>query len=239
MLDLILDLIFPQRTCCLCRRPGFFWSSRPWCDACDDKLKKAGTAHNICRRCGKFLTTDQSLCRECQEEEPPFFIARATGPYESCHRQVVKQYKFMEKRKLSHVMARMMSQIVLETPEYWPLDMVIPVPMSREGLIKRGFDQSELLASRIARRIGVRFEPHLLVRVKAGPPQRELSREMREKNLLHAFAVERPDRLRGKNVLLVDDVYTTGSTARECTRTLLGAGAKRVGVIAWAAGKGY
>lgn len=239
MIEIILDILFPRNACCLCRSPGFFWSHRPWCDACEEKIKESGAGLNICKRCGKFLTNDQLLCRECQEDDPPFFIARAVGPYEGCHRQLIKQYKFMEKKHLATIMAKMMSQVVLDNQDYWPLDIVVPVPMSREGLIKRGFNQSELLASRIAGRIRTRLEPQVLIRVKASPPQRELSREMREKNLLQAFAVQNPERVKGKNILLVDDVYTTGSTARECTRTLLDAGAKRVCVVAWASGKGF
>ena len=239
MIDIILDILFPRHSCCLCRRPGFFWSRSPWCDACTEKMKESVTELNICRRCGKFLTNKQHLCRECQEGDPPFFMARAVGPYEDCYRQLVKQYKFMEKRHLAWSMAQMMAQVVRDNPEYWPLDIVVPVPMSPEGLIRRGFNQSELLAKRIARCLKLRFEPQVLVRVKDSAPQRELSREMREQNLLHAFAIKKPKRIKGKNVLLVDDVYTTGSTVRECTRTLLDAGAVRVGVIAWASGKGF
>jgi len=111
--------------------------------------------------------------------------------------------------------------------------------MSREGLLRRGFNQSELLASCIARDLKVKYDPDVLLRVKDSSPQRELSKEMREKNLLDAFVVSKPERVKGKNILLVDDVYTTGSTAKECTRTLLKAGANRVGVISWASGKGF
>ena len=140
---------------------------------------------------------------------------------------------------MASIMAKMMSQVVLKNRNFWPLDIVVPVPMSREGLLRRGFNQSDLLASRIARRIRIRFEPQALKRVKFSSPQRELSREMRRKNLSQAFVVENPKRVKGKNILLVDDVYTTGSTARECTKTLLEGGAKRVSVIAWASGKGF
>lgn len=239
MIDILLDIIFPRNACCLCRRPGFFWSRSPWCDDCQDKMNELGAGLNICQRCGKFLTNDQLLCRDCREGDPPFFIARAVGPYEGCQRQLIKQYKFMEKKFLAWSMAKMMSQVVRDNRDYWPLDIVVPVPMSREGLLRRGFNQSELLASRIAKDLRVRFESQVLARIKDSSPQRELSREMREKNLLHAFVVNNPVRVKGKNVLLVDDVYTTGSTARECTRTLLDAGARRVGVISWASGKGF
>ena len=239
MLDILLDILFPRRACCLCRRPGFYWSGSPWCDECQNKMEESRERLNICARCGKFLTDDQPLCKECQEVDPPFFIARAVGPYQGCHRQIIKQYKFMEKRFLSWSMAKMMARLVRDNKDYWPLDIVVPVPMSREGLLRRGFNQSELLASCIARDLKVKYDPDVLLRVKDSSPQRELSKEMREKNLLDAFVVSKPERVKGKNILLVDDVYTTGSTAKECTRTLLKAGANRVGVISWSSGKGF
>ncbi len=239
MIDMILDLIFPQRACCLCRSPGFYWSRHPWCSECEKGLQELRTKHKICPKCGKFLLEDEPMCRECRMADPPFAIARAVGPYEGAHRQVVKQFKFLEKKKLVRRMACLMAEVVLKEPAYWPLDAVVPVPVSQEGLKTRGFNQSELLAAKIARIIKVSFEPAVLIRVKATPPQRELSRELREQNLRHAFAVGDHSRVRGKNILLVDDVYTTGSTVRECTRTLYEAGALKVSVIVWAAGKGF
>ncbi|MGE5421745.1 MAG: ComF family protein [Ignavibacteriales bacterium] len=136
-------------------------------------------------------------------------------------------------------MGQMMADKVKETPQFWPIDMVVPVPMSSSGVRKRGFNQSELLSARITKLLKLRHDPRVLIRVKETPPQRELSRQEREKNLKDAFAIKDPKHIQGKNVLLVDDVYTTGSTVKECTNALLKAGAARVGVISWAAGKGF
>ena len=185
------------------------------------------------------MEDDLQVCLDCQESKPLFSIARAVGPYEGGYRQVIKQFKFLEKKKLACRMAQMMADVVIDTPGYWPLDVVVPVPVSQEGMISRGFNQSELLARRIARYIRVKLMPEVLVRIKMVPPQRDLSREERKKNLINAFAVPNNEWVKGKNVLLVDDVYTTGTTARECSRVLYDAGANRVSVIAWAAGKGF
>lgn len=239
MFNRILDVLFPQHECCLCRSRGIYWSSSPWCKDCDSKLIEAGKKNNICRQCGKFLNHEGESCTECQTDNPPFFVARAVGPYEGNYRKIIKIYKFLERQGMAVKMGHMMADKVKETPQLWPIDMVVPVPMSSSGVRKRGFNQSELLSARIAKLLKLRHEPRVLIRVKETPPQRELSRQEREKNLKDAFAVKTPNHIQGKNVLLVDDVYTTGSTVKECTNALLKAGAARVGVISWAAGKGF
>jgi ComF family protein len=140
---------------------------------------------------------------------------------------------------MSIKMGEMMAAVVIEEPAYWPIDIIVPVPISKGNLKQRGFNQSELLAKQISKVVKRRMYPHLLRRIKETPSQRELTREERVENLLCAFEVTDPALVKGKNVLLVDDVYTTGSTIRECTRILLEAGAESVGVITWATGSGY
>ena len=117
--------------------------------------------------------------------------------------------------------------------------MIVPVPSTKASIKQRGFNQTEVLGSQISKELKVKMYPDLLVRVKETPSQRECTREEREKNLLQAFAVNKVDCIEGKNILLVDDVFTTGSTSRECARTLLDHGASTVKVITWATGKGY
>lgn len=239
MIDLILDLIFPQNACCLCHTPGNFWSRRPWCDRCDEEMRNAAAKLPYCEKCGKFLPDGGGICAECAREEPPFFIARAVGPYEGCYRKIIKAYKFMGNRGLAVKMAQLMARVVQANDKYQPLDLVVPVPAAVESLSQRGFNQSELLARKIAKILKLKHLPHALQRAQGTLVQHELSREEREKNLRGAFTTKENQALKGKNILLVDDVYTTGITARECTRALLEAGARRVCVITWAAGKGY
>lgn len=132
-----------------------------------------------------------------------------------------------------------MAQVVKNEAGFWPLDLIIPVPASRGSLKQRGFSQTELLARQISRCLKVPMNSGILTRVKDTPNQRELTREEREKNLLSAFDIKDKRKIEGKNILLVDDVYTTGSTIRECTRMLLEAGAARVSVVTWATGVSY
>lgn len=117
--------------------------------------------------------------------------------------------------------------------------MIVPVPISRNSLQVRGFNQTELLARKIGKELGVKVDCGALVRTRDTPHQTELTKEERERNLACVFQVSDPRKVEGKNILLVDDVYTTGTTSKECTRALLDAGAVRVCVITWATGRGF
>lgn len=239
MLDFLLDIIFPMDRCSLCQKPGRYSTARPWCDECEEAIRNMHEKMHICDRCGKVIAEDKFLCRDCMEKEPPFAIARAVGPYEDSCRIAIKVLKFLGKKNLAVVMGRMMAEVVEKEPRFFPIDLIIPVPASKGHIEQRGFNQTAELARVIGKHLKVKMDDKVLIRVKETPPQRELSREEREKNLLCAFAVQDKEKIYRKNILLVDDVYTTGSTSRECSRTLLREGAERVAVVTWATGHGF
>lgn len=115
-------------------------------------------------------------------------------------------------------------------------DLIVPVPLHRWRLWSRGFNQAALLARSLARDTGIDCEIDLLKRARSTPSLRGLGRRARAKAVQGVFAI-RPDaraRLRGKAIVLVDDVYTSGATSAACTRLLLHAGASRVTILAWA-----
>jgi len=145
----------------------------------------------------------------------------------------------MGRKNLSVRMGEMMAEKVRQEPRYKYIDLIVPVPISWSSLKQRGFNQTELLARQISKNLGIPSDPEVICRIKDTPSQTGLSKEEREKNLLAAFQVRHGHKIKGKNILLVDDVYTTGSTSRECTKVLLEAGADRVCVITWASGKGH
>ncbi len=240
MINLLLDLIIPQSQCCICREPAKINSNQPWCDSCQQNMESLKDCLPICDKCGKYLETgDGFLCRECVNSSPPFHIARAVGPYQDSYRLAIKIFKFMGRKYFGTRMGQMMAAAVKDEPRFWPIDMVVPVPISKGNLKQRGFNQTEVLGKQIANKLRLKMDAHSLVRIKETPSQRELSREEREKNLLFAFAIKDKAKIYRKNILLVDDVFTTGSTSRECTRVLLEGGAKQVSVITWATGKGF
>ncbi|MDD4802889.1 MAG: ComF family protein, partial [Syntrophomonas sp.] len=181
----------------------------------------------------------ETLCTDCRNNPPQFEIARAVGPYEEPYRIATKVLKFMGRKHLAPQMGSMMANVIKQEPRFGQIDLIVPVPISQKGLQQRGFNQTELLARQIGKELGIKMDSTVIERVKETPSQTELSREEREKNLLCAFRITDKSNVLNKNILLVDDVYTTGSTGRECTRTLLKAGAARVCIITWATGKGY
>lgn len=113
----------------------------------------------------------------------------------------------------------------------YPLDVMIPVPLHIRRLRERGFNQAFLLVKELNRRIGISYEGRVLKKIKDTPVQSSLKKRERRKNLTGVFQVKDTEALKGKSVVLVDDVYTTGATVNECSRTLLKAGAERVAVL--------
>lgn len=239
MQNSFMDILFPQNECCVCREAGRYNTRHPWCNQCQEKMDNLRTAMPTCDYCGKYLLNGGSRCEECQVEKPPFNIARAVGPYEEPYRIAIKVLKFLGRRQLGYCMGIMMAEVVREEPLFWPINIIVPVPSSKASMKQRGFNQTEVLGQQIGKCLKLPINAEVLRRIKETPSQRECTREERERNLWRAFEVKDKSKIRGKSILLVDDVYTTGSTSRECSRTLLDAGAERVGVIVWAIGTGY
>lgn len=143
------------------------------------------------------------------------------GLYEDTIREAIHLLKFSGIRRLGRPLGALVAG--LEFPE---ADAVVPVPVGRRGLRERGFNQSALIAKAVSKQRGLPLRIGLLYKCKETPPQVGLSARERLTNLRGAFDTR--GRLRGERVLLIDDVMTTGATAAECSKTLLGAGAKEV-----------
>jgi competence protein ComFC len=116
------------------------------------------------------------------------------------------------------------------TLEY-PVDVMVPVPLHIRRLRERGFNQALLLVKELSKRAGIPYQERVLRKIKDTPVQITLKKRERSKNLKGAFQVQDQEAIKGKTVVLVDDVYTTGATVNECSRALLAAGAKQVAVL--------
>ena len=189
-----------------------------------------------CARCGlpfPFGSGAAAECGSCLAEPPPFDRLRAAVAYGDISRQVALKLKYSGRPGLAETLARFMLRHV-EAEGGDPL--LVPVPLHRWRIWKRGYNQAALIASAVSRRSGLPVGLDLLTRTRATPPLKGLGRRERALAVRGAFAVpaERRALLAGRRILLVDDVYTSGATASACARALKRSGAASVEVLCWA-----
>lgn len=220
----LADLLFPP-TCLLCGAPGD--GGRDLCAGCAVALP-----HNrdACRRCARALgaaSPADGLCGSCQRRAPPFVRTLAALRYETPVPALVAAMKF--NGRLNH--ARLLGQLLadaaraLATP--WP-QVLVPVPLHRQRLAVRGFNQSTEIGRVVGRALELPLDTSAVRRVLATPPQVGLDEPARRRNIRGAFAASRP--WSGARVAILDDVVTTGATVTELSRVLLQAGAESVEV---------
>lgn len=181
-----------------------------------------------CRCCGRSLATGpglaERLCGDCLRTPPPFDSARSPLCYGPPVSTLLHRLKFHGDTAAARVLAG------LGSSEPLSCDLIIPVPLHRSRLQSRGLNQSLVLARRFFPAERDKIVVDLLVRQKKTIPQTGLDGNQRRRNLKGAFAVARPGAVLGRTVLVVDDVFTTGTTLAECSRTLKAAGAAQVHV---------
>ncbi|MGA9800895.1 MAG: ComF family protein [Terriglobales bacterium] len=160
--------------------------------------------------------------------------ATAYGSYDGGLRELIHLLKYEQVRPAAVVLGRMMAESISGLAPYWSGRdvLVVPVPLHRKKLRQRGFNQSELIAQH-ALKLGsadakMILHPRILERRRETQSQIGLTRHQRRENLRGAFTVARPEEIAGREILLVDDVFTTGTTASECARVLRRAGASKV-----------
>ncbi len=178
----------------------------------------------------------ESRCMLCQRTEPPFERALAYGSYDGGLRDLIHLLKFQQVRPAAGVLGRMLAETIASLDEAMPggVIAVVPVPLHVRKQAQRGFNQAEMIARSALQQLSrpERFDlcTGVLVRRRETGSQIGLTRHQRRENLRGAFAVSDATRIVDRDILLIDDVYTTGTTASECARVLRRAGAARVWV---------
>jgi ComF family protein len=239
IMSIIKEFIFPPLAGCLvCGREG---SDGLICRHCLEEWSALAEGLSLCSRCGRFRQQGQvdseGICADCLAEDPPFVLARGALVYEGPVREAIHRFKFSGMQELAVPFGDLMAALVADLYSVRSLAAVVPVPLHPERLRERRFDQSALLASAISRSLHLPLVTDLLCRCRATPSQTNLSRLRRRLNLVAAFTPgDSISDWQGQTVLLVDDVYTTGATAGECSRTLLAAGIGAVYVVTLATG---
>lgn len=216
------------RCACLVTEPGSF------CADCWQKLTFITAPH--CPRCGiPYEIVGGTLdCPDCLAAPPRFAQARAAVVYDDASRPLVLGFKHADQTHLATGLARMMGQA--GATMLANCDGIVPVPLHRRRLFRRCYNQSALLAQKIAKAQALPVWQDLLIRRRSTLPQASLNAKERARNVRDAFAVKpkHAQTVSGKIIVLVDDVLTTGATVNDCCRALAAAGAREVRVLTFA-----
>ncbi|HVP90797.1 MAG TPA: ComF family protein [Terriglobales bacterium] len=221
-------LVFPS-FCRLCSRPLGRPGEKVVCRECWEALApRRGPA---CLCCGRFFegAGGDHLCGRCLERVPPYTVHRSCGRYDGVLRDIILLFKYGRVSALGRPLARFAAAALEAEEGLWEgADGLVPVPLHPKRKRERGFNQSQVLARELARMRGLAVVDNGLVKVRNVPPQASLEAAGREANVRGAYTVRRRARVEGRVLVLVDDVFTTGSTLGECGLALKRAGAREV-----------
>ena len=227
----IADVIFPPR-CASCGDLLRESEGSHFCLICTDRIGFIGRP--LCPRCGIPFAgagADDHLCGDCLLSEPPFSLARAVGRYDGALLDAIHRFKYEERVALGDVLGRLMAEFPFPDFSFTEYSLLVAVPLHPKKLRQRMFNQSVVLARVLAKKFSLPLDLTVLRRSLYTDPQVNLGRNERLANVAGSFTVSAAERIRGKRIILVDDVYTTGSTVKECAKVLRKSGAEEVAVL--------
>ncbi len=241
----ITDLLWPVRCpfCGKCCREGV-------CDSCHRKLKELEIREPYCMKCGKPIRyQEQEYCHDCgcamalTDERKRLSYDRGRGLW--LHKPPVStsiyRFKYHDQRTYAQVYAGCMVQCYGELIRQWKPQALVPIPVHPKRRRERGYNQAEILAFEIGKRMGIPVLTHLVRRVRYTGFQKKLDPEQRKKNLQHAFApgwAREGWSVRLDRVVVIDDIYTTGATINQVSRVLKSMGVQKVYFLAVSIGQG-
>ncbi|GIW46868.1 MAG: amidophosphoribosyltransferase [Deltaproteobacteria bacterium] len=226
----MLELVFPD-LCPYCESP---FRGRGFCSKCLKSIRFI--KGSVCLKCGvpfnsHSQTASHHLCGLCLSgNEFCFHRARSVAVYDGMLKEMLHKFKYNGRLSLGEPI----SQVFVEgfPSDFEPVDLVVPVPLHLNKLRKREYNQSLILGLKVAKFLGVCIDPFVIKREVDTKPQFEITnRSERLRNVRNAFRVVNTKKVKNKSVLVLDDVFTTGSTSNECSRVLLDAGASCVQVV--------
>ncbi len=219
----LLAVLFPPR-CLLCGKPTAHLNAL--CEDCIHDLPSLTGPR--CVKCQAPLSDpSMDLCRSCGTQQRWFDLALSLGPYDSAWGDLTRAFKFDKEQAVKRFLVKQMADYLVDVGLSQDIDIVTYVPMTRRSLRERGFNQAKLLALGVGRLVD-RPAERLLRKLRETAPQARLSAQQRQKNLRGAF---QPIRSVSGNVLLIDDIFTTGSTVEECAHALKDGGCREVMVL--------
>lgn len=229
----ILELIFPPR-CTVCDNlytKSSFRDKTHICHKCIEKVRFTQDGSSNCKKCSRPIEPNNILCAGCQVSSHSFDVAFSCVLYENEIRSSLLAYKFNDARYKYRNFAEIILSEVKRFSPFPPVDVICSVPVSKKRKKNRGYDHVAPIAKYISKKSDVPYCKGALLKIKDTPPQSTLSFKERQLSVRGAFKVTNPEAVRGKSVLLLDDIYTTGATVSEIARILKRAGATYVTVL--------
>ena len=231
MKNIFIDLIFPRR-CPVCDDIVVAWGAL-CCEECRSKLKYLGA--DYCMKCGKGLSgPEKEYCGDCRKHPHRFERGRSLYQYESVAGSIYR-FKYQGRQEYADFFAEELYQYLGRDIQAMGADAIIPVPLHKSRLKERGYNQAAVLAKALSQRCKVPVREDVAVRCKKTIPQKQLNYAERQNNLKKAFKICAND-VKLNTVIIMDDIYTTGSTVDALAEVLLSKGVTRVFVITLAAG---
>ena len=214
----MLDFIYPP-TC-----GGYGAPAARWCGNCQEAVQVITTP--TCEKCGLPLER-QTACSRCRVTLPKFHRLRSWSAFESPVKEALHRLKYRRDLGLGEAIAHHMLDFVVGLD--WQVEEIVPIPLGKQRLKQRGYNQVAMIAFPMALMLGISYHPEALIRVRETKTQVGLSASQRSENMRNAFRADAS--INGKQVLLVDDVATTGATLSSAAEALYQAGARRVDAV--------
>ncbi len=226
LLEAALDWLFPP-SCMSCKQilpmQKSIWRRDKLCGDCRILFEKLEPP--CCPRCGHPQDESAVYCSACHNKKFAFTGSRAMFPYKGIIRDIIHGVKFKSNKRAAVGLGKLWASSVDDFP---PADFLAPVPMYPKKIRKRGFNQSEVLAKELSAEFKIPLAKNLLKRTKDTPPQSGLSIREREENVRGVFTVNKNFNIKGKRIILIDDIFTTGASLNSCAEALIKAGSENV-----------
>ena len=233
--DSLWELLFPDKSICpICWQKKLEVKSQGVCPSCLTEIMEITREVETCPRCGYF--TAGETCPNCRYWTDSALTVASVVPYDGVFKDLIHALKYNEMKELALPLGYLMASRVKEWGIAEQIQAIMPVPLYIGREIERGYNQSLLLAKVITKELQKPLWRDALERKHFHHTQTTLGRKERVENLAEAFEYARKEDVKGKNILLVDDIITTGATLLSCANTLQKAGAQRVYGITWASG---
>lgn len=222
--EFLFDCLFPKN-CLGCEKEGSWL-----CSSCFEKLEIKQAAD--CPFCSASAEKG-IICKNCADVNGITQLLNVGFYRDTLLQKLIHYFKYQYIEELVSSLEKLIDRFFIKYPELQKMDynMIVPIPLHKRRLLERNFNQSEVLSRILSKKTGIDICTNALQRIKNTPPQAQLTDSERPDNIRGAFHVNDIAAIKGKTILLVDDVFTTGSTVREAAKALLAAGATRVG--AW------